>query len=173
MIDTKKNTSKNTFIDTFSGGLTEGWKDTSFRKTEGEKTMENEIQSIRKNFNILREKSEEKKNSVKSLIDELADDIRDLRKRGVSFTDILNAIKGVKADIKLSESTLKRYLYESSPKKKTRKKSAASATPKTEQHTEQKTEQKEVNTEQKTEQKAQTVEHQKRSDFPNIDDDEV
>lgn len=100
--------------------------------------MENEIQSIRKNFNALREKSEEKKNSVKSLIDELADDIRDLRKRGVSFTDILNAIKGVRADIKLSESTLKRYLYESSPKKKTRKKSSA----KNEQVTEQKTEEK-------------------------------
>ena len=100
--------------------------------------MENEIQSIRKNFNVLREKSEEKKNSVKSLIDELADDIRDLRKRGVSFTDILNAIKGVKADMKLSESTLKRYLYESSPKKKTRKKPSA----KNEQVTEQKTEEK-------------------------------
>lgn len=80
--------------------------------------MENKIQSIRNNFDILREKSEAEKNSVKSLIDELADDIRDLRKRGISFTDIINAIKDVRADIKLSESTLKKYLYESSPKKK-------------------------------------------------------
>lgn len=135
--------------------------------------MENEIQSIRKNFNILREKSEEKKNSVKSLIDELADDIRDLRKRGVSFTDILNAIKGVKADIKLSESTLKRYLYESSPKKKTRKKSAASAASKTEQHTEQKIGEKNAENETKKEIVTKVQNTEKNTDFKTLEDDEA
>lgn len=94
-----------------------------------------DITTIRSRFDTLRAQSEEKKDTTRSLVEELADDIRDLRKRGISFKDILTAIKGENTDLKLTESTLKRYLYESGPKKKTRKKSAAA---KTEQQTEQK-----------------------------------
>lgn len=121
-----------------------------------------DITTIRSRFDTLRAQSEEKKDTTRSLVEELADDIRDLRKRGISFKDILTAIKGENTDLKLTENTLKRYLYESSPKKKTRKK----PTVKTEQQTEQKKDECA-----KIKDTAKVTE--KNTQFATIDDDEA
>lgn len=134
-----------------------------------------DITTIRSRFDTLRAQSEEKKDTTRSLVEELADDIRELRKRGISFKDILTAIKGENTDLKLTESTLKRYVYESSPKKKTRKKKTEQQTEqKTEQHSEQHSEQvtekkKEEKKEVKTKKDTQNAEKK----FATIDDDEA